>query len=206
MVRKSKSEQIRGGREDSMGRLVQSAIALLGTVPMNALRIDDIAEHAGLASGHVLVHRYFGSRIDLMSAVAHELARQLTRDLGASLELSRSETSVALDILKVVANNVPLIRKRALVVNELMLHGSDPSTHSADMREVLATLQSAFEMIQMSPRAARAASLNMFTLISAEATLSEWNGANVSEREDLRNMTLLELNYANDIAKQLGWE
>jgi AcrR family transcriptional regulator len=158
------------------------------------------------ASGHVLVHRYFGSRLDLLSEVAHRLAGQLVESLNGDLETFQDVSVTPVDYLGSFARHTGIIRKRALVINELALHGASPALHSEDTRKILDSLQQIFELVEIPTRAARATALNMLTLVSVEVTLSEWMGVTAEERHDLRRLTQLELGFASQISKILGWE
>ncbi|MSO16056.1 MAG: TetR/AcrR family transcriptional regulator [Ilumatobacteraceae bacterium] len=206
MAKKTKSKPVRVGREEASDRLVKAVISLLDTTPMNELLVDAITEHAGLASGHVLVHRYFGSRLDLLSEVAHTLAAQLVEGLHIDVETFRDVAVTGVDYLGSFSRHIGVIRKRALVINELALHGAPPELHSEKTREILDSLQLIFELGGIPTRAARATALNMLTLVSVEATLSEWIGASAEERDDLRTLTLLELGFASQISETLGWK
>jgi AcrR family transcriptional regulator len=206
MSKKSETKPVRVGREEARERLIQASIALLESGQIDDLLVDAITEHAGLANGHVLVHRYFGSRLGLLSEVAHRLAAQLVEGLRVDFVAFQKE-SVKTDVyLTVFARHIGIIRKRALVVNELALHGVSPELHAKDMRQILNSLQPIFELIGMPARAARATALNMLILVSVEATLPEWLGASAQERDDLRSLTLSELGFASQISKILGWE
>ena len=206
VTKKTDAPAVRVGREEARERLIQSAIVLLESGQMDDLLVDAITEHAGLASGHVLVHRYFGSRLDLLSEVARTLAAQLVKGLRNDVETFQDVSVTAFDYLVSFARHIGVIRKRALVINELALHGASPAPHSEGTREILDSLQQIFELVGIPPRAARATALNMLTLVSVEATLSEWMGASAEERDDLRTLTLLELGFASQISETLGWK
>ena len=206
MPAKTKPKPIRVGREEASERLVQAVISLLDTTPMNELLVDLITEKAGLASGHVLVHRYFGSRLDLLSEVAHRLAGQLVEGLNGDFETFQDVSVTPVDYLGSFARHTGIIRKRALVINELALHGASPALHSEDTRKILDSLQQIFELVEVPSRAARATALNMLTLVSVEVTLSDWMGVTAEERDDLRALTRVELGFASQISKILGWE
>ena len=206
MPKESKPKPVRVGREEARDRLIQSTIALLESGQMNDVLVDAITEHAGLASGHVLVHRYFGSRLDLLSEVAHRLAAELIEGLNGDFETFQDSSVASVDYIASFARHTVIIRKRALVINELALHGAPPELHSEDTREILNSLQPIFELVGIPARAARATALNMFTLVSVEATLSEWMGVSAEERDDLRTLTRVELGFAAQISETLGWK
>ena len=206
MAPTKKAPPQRIGREEARERLVNSTISLLGSRPMNEILVDVIAEHAGLASGHVLVHRYFGSRVELLSSATCELSAALIDALSNAASNIQGKIPEPEVIFSLLGANIDLIRKRAILVNELSLHGADPAPHARDMAKILDALESVFSLRGLSRRAARATALNMFTLISVEATQSEWTGASQELRDDLRNLTFMELGYATEISRQLGWE
>ena len=206
MPKKTEPKPIRVGREEARERLIQSTIALLASGQMDDLLVDAITEHAGLASGHVLVHRYFGSRLDLLSEVAHRLAGQLVEGLNGDFETFQDVSVTPVDYVGSFSRHTGIIRKRALVINELALHGASPALHSEDTRKILDSLQQIFELVEIPPRAARATALNMLTLVSVEVTLSDWMGVTAEERNDLRRLTQVELGFASQISKALGWE
>jgi len=206
MPKKTKVKPVRIGREEAKERLIQSTIALLESGKLDDLLVDAITEHAGLASGHVLVHRYFGSRLELLSEVAHRLAAQLVEGLNSDLETFQDVSVRPVDYVGSFARHTGIIRKRALVINELALHGASPALHSQDTRKILDSLQQIFELVEVPSRAARATALNMLTLVSVEVTLSEWMGVTAEERDDLRTLTRVELGFASQISKILGWE
>lgn len=206
MPKETKPKPVRVGREEARDRLIQSTIALLESGQMSDVLVDTITEHAGLASGHVLVHRYFGSRLDLLSEVAQTLAAQLVEGLNRDYETFQDVSITPVDYLGSFARHTGVIRKRALVVNELALHGASPAPHSEDTRKILDSLQQIFELVEIPTRAARATALNLLTLVSVEVTLSEWMGVTAEERNDLRRLTQLELGFASQISTILGWE
>ena len=206
MPQKTKPKPIRVGREEASDRLVQAVISLLDTTPMNEVLVDLVTEKAGLASGHVLVHRYFGSRLDLLSEVAHTLAGQMIEGLRANVETIKNDLADARPFLIVFGPYVGVFQKRALVVSELVLHGFSPEIHSADMKEILDAAQAMLELRELPPRAARATALNVLTLITMETTHSQWMGATQADRDDLRSMTFMEISLAPHVSELLGWK
>ena len=204
--KKTKSKPVRVGRDEASERLVQAVISLLDTTPMNELLVDLITEKAGLASGHVLVHRYFGSRLDLLSEVAHTLAVQMIDGLRANVETLKNDLADPLVFLTAYGPSIGVFQKRALVVSELVLHGFSPEIHSADMKEILDAVQAMMELRELPPRAARATALNVLTLITMETTHSGWMGASQADRDDLRSMTFMEIGLASQISEMLGWK
>jgi AcrR family transcriptional regulator len=206
VAKKIKSKPVRVGREEASERLVQAVISLLDTTPMNELLVDLITERAGLASGHVLVHRYFGSRLDLLSEVAHNLARQMIDGLRVNVETKNSNLADPQLFLTVFGPYIGIFQKRALVVSELVLHGFSPEIHSADMKEILNAVQAIMELREIPPRAARATALNVLTLITMETTHSGWMGATQADRDDLRSMTFIEIGLASQVSEMLGWK
>ena len=206
MPKKTRPKPVRVGREEASERLVQAAISLLDTTPMNELLVDVITEKAGLASGHVLVHRYFGSRLDLLSEVAHTLAVQMIDGLRANVETIKTNLADAHLFLTVFGPYLGIFHQRALVVSELVLNGFPPETHSADMKEILDAVQAMLELRDLPPRAARATALNVLTLITVETTHSEWMGATQADRDDLRSMTVMEISLAPHVSELLGWK
>ncbi len=206
VAKKKKLKPVRVGREEASERLVQAVISLLDTTPMNELLVDLITEKAGLASGHVLVHRYFGSRLDLLSEVAHTLAVQMIDGLQSSIETLKNDLADPIVFLTAYGPSIGVFQKRALVVSELVLHGFSPEIHSADMKEILDAVQAIMEFREIPPRAARATALNVLTLITMETTHSGWMGASQDDRDDLRSMTFVEIGLASQISEMLGWK
>ena len=206
VAKKTKLKPVRVGREEASERLVQAVISLLDTTPMNELLVDLITEKAGLASGHVLVHRYFGSRLDLLSEVAHTLAVQMIDGLQSSVETLKNDLVDPIVFLTAYGPSIGVFQKRALVVSELVLHGFSPEIHSADMKEILDAVQAIMEFREIPPRAARATALNVLTLITMETTHSGWMGASQADRDDLRSMTFVEIGLASQISEMLGWK
>jgi len=204
--KKTKSKPDRVGRDEASERLVQAVISLLDTTPMNELLVDLITEKAGLASGHVLVHRYFGSRLDLLSEVAHTLAGQMIDGLRANVETLKNDLADPIVFLTAYGPSIGVFQKRALVVSELVLHGFSPEIHSADMKEILDAVQAMMELRDVPPRAARATALNVLTLITMETTHSGWMGATQADRDDLRSMTFIEIGLASQVSEMLGWK
>ena len=204
--KKTKSKSDRVGRDEASERLVQAVISLLDTTPMNELWVDLITEKAGLASGHVLVHRYFGSRLDLLSEVAHTLAGQMIDGLRANVETLKNDLADPIVFLTAYGPSIGVFQKRALVVSELVLHGFSPEIHSADMKEILDAVQAMMELRDVPPRAARATALNVLTLITMETTHSGWMGATQADRDDLRSMTFIEIGLASQVSEMLGWK
>lgn len=197
------STSSRVSREEAERKLIASLIELLGEKQISEITVDLIADSAGLKSGHVLVHRYFESRAGLVAAAAHHLSTVVTHQIIDDLD-ALSDTSPA-TVLPVIANSVENLRRRAILIAELMTTGADPSMHAVDSRGILDALAKCFQAVGLAPRTARATALKIFSLVIMESTHVDWMGSTPAEAEDLRNMVLYEIVNATNVTQQMGW-
>lgn len=193
----------RVSREEAENKLVSSLIDLLGQRPINEITVDLIANSAGLKSGHVLVHRYFEARSGLVAAAAHTLSQNVLNTL--SPELTAMSQKAPADVLALIGGTVELLRRRALLLAELMTTGGESALHSTDTRAILNVMTQAFEAIGLVNRVARATALKVYSLVVMESTHRHWTGTTKDEADDLRNMIVFEIANAGDIAKQMNW-
>ena len=186
--------------------MIQATVDLLSTEEIATITVDRITERAGLASGHVLVHRYFGSRADLMSAVARRLARDFVGAVSAPVdEVSNPTGDPAVGALVAVSRGVELVRRRALVLAELQTVAADPAPHAEDHLSMAAAVRDRLSAIVSNERVLRPLAFKVLTLVQAEATQGEWTGMSQRDRDEVRGLILGELALAEEIAARLGW-
>lgn len=204
MVRKPAQKRI--DREEASERMINAAIDLLSTAEIAEITVDRITETAGLASGHVLVHRYFGSRAELMAAVAHRLAEGCVRAINDSVDSAANPSGdTVVGALIAIARGVEMIRKRALVLAELQTVAADPAPHAVDYQEIAAAVRQRLAAVVSNERILRPLSLKVLALIQMEATQRAWTGTSETDRADIRQLIMGEIALADRVAAELGW-
>lgn len=199
----STSKSSRVSREDAEQRLITSFIDLLGRHPINEITVDLIASTAGLKSGHVLVHRYFESRVGLISATAHELSNSVVDAMNRGLDdLNGRESQNCLTLME---QSVEPLRRRAVLVGELMSANADPTIHAVDSRSITDVFARCFESAGLAPRIARAIALKVFVLMSLRSTHHDWMGASDADEADVTQLLMFEVDNAMNVAQQMGW-
>ena len=202
----SQSATHRVDREKASERLVLAVIDLLSSGEASDLTIDGITEHAGLASGHVLVHRYFGSRAGFFSHVARLIAHRIINEIESDLEgLSITEKFSIQELLLPWAHQVENVRKRAILIAELQKSGHDPVPHAIDTQGIISKIAETMVKIGLNERPANITALKVYSLVVMDTTHHQWIGATQNAREDLRNLVMAEIANANEYAKTLGW-
>lgn len=193
----------RFSRSESETLLIDSLISLVGDHHISEITVDLIASHAGLKSGHVLVHRYFGARSDLVAVAAHHIATRMINDLSTSREAFNEPTGQ--QVMITIGGQIDKIRRRSILIAELMTTGADSFVHAQDTREICDELSLYYQLIGLSVRISHAIAIQTLTLTISQMTQQEWMGTSDAEIEDVRNLALLEIVNAESISQQLGW-
>ncbi len=199
----STAKSSRVSREDAEQRLISSFIDLLGCHPINEITVDLIATTAGLKSGHVLVHRYFESRVGLIAPTAHELSISVVDAMNRGLD--EYDNPGAQNCLSLMEQSVEPLRRRAVLVGELMSANADPTLHAADSRNITDVFTRCFETAGLAPRIARAIALKVFVLMSLRSTHHDWMGASDADEADVTQLLMFEVDNAMNVAQQMGW-
>ena len=193
-------------REEASDRLIRAVIDLLADDDMVDITVDRATEKAGLASGHVLVHRYFGSRTDLMSAVARRLATEIVSVIDAPLDEKLNPTGdPATGGLLSIGRGVELIRRRALVLAELQTVAADPLPHADDYQSIYEAVRRHLAEVVTNERMLKPIAYKVLALIHMEATQRAWTGTSDEDRADIRRLILGEMAAADEVARKLGW-
>ena len=195
----------RVSRQEATQRFLDATIALLEVKPIPDISLQEIAEATSLNHGYVF--RYFGTRLDLFTAVTDELAR-LGAEAGLS-ELQRrkdaGEDPYALNLNAMSIGRVYTL-KRHKVIQYLVSCGVDPTRFGEKSRELISTVENQLVAMGMQPRMARAQAVKISVLIWASDFLLDIFGIDAEESADVQALTLDEIINHKTTTKRLGWK
>ena len=188
-----------------MQRYLDATIALLEVKPIPEISLQEIAEATGLNHGYVF--RYFGTRLDLFTAVTNELAR-LGAEAGTK-EIQRQKDA-GVDPLALNLNAMTLGRaftlQRHRVIQYLVSCGVDPTTFGEKSRELISTVENQFLAMGMHPRMARAQAVKSGVLLWADDFLVEILGISAEEAADVQILSLDEILNHKNTTKRVSWK
>ncbi|CAB4614915.1 unannotated protein [freshwater metagenome] len=195
---------IRYSRAQATQMFLDASIELIDTKPIPDITVQEIATMVGLNHGYV--HRYFGTRVDLFTAVADELARLLLDSVSAEQErrTNAGDQREPFD-QSLIALARPLALKRLHVIQYLLAAGVDPARFGEESRAIIELGTQQLISIGMSPRMATAQAIKTNVLLWAREALTPSFGLNDAEVDDVAALTLIELANADALSKQLGW-
>ena len=198
------SKPIRYSRAQATQMFLDASIALIDTKPVPDITVQEIATMVGLNHGYV--HRYFGTRLDLFTAVADELARLLLDSVSAEQErrAATGEERAPFD-QSLIALARPLALKRQHVIQYLLSAGVDPARFGEESRAIIELGTQQLISVGMNPRMATAQAIKTNVLLWAREALTPSFGLSDAEINDVLTLTLTELANADALNKQLGW-
>ena len=202
LVPKSKGKHRVSQAEASL-RLIDATIKLAGDTLMSELTVGKIANEAGLGSGNVLVKRYFGFRKDLLLAATSKLADQII----AMLKEPREDLSDN-PVINAVIIGVPthaLIRKRFILISELVEVISDDSVLRSDSLRILQAMAHNYQKTGISERMAFTIAMKTYALSYAQHTVIPLVEVTKEQLDDIQLLMLFEYGNANEVEKQVGW-
>jgi AcrR family transcriptional regulator len=140
------------------GRILDAALALVAASGAKNLTMDDVAARAGV--GRMTVYRRFGSRQQLMDALAVRECRRCLAQIGAAIDPRAPIEQRAADLFTATVTVIrehPMLARLARVEPELLLHELNRNG-SAIFRLVrdflvaqIRTAQAAGELIDIDP-------------------------------------------------------
>jgi len=167
------------------------------------LTVGKIANEAGLGSGNVLVKRYFGFRKDLLLAATSNLADQIIAMLHEPHE-DLSDNPVINAITIGVPTHV-LIRKRFILISELVEVIADDSVLRNDSLRILQAMALNYQKTGISERMAFTIAMKTYALSYAQYTVLPLVEITKEQLDDIQLLMLFEYGNANEVEKQVGW-
>jgi len=153
------------GRDEIMAAVLDAATKLFSTRPPSAVSVRQIADEAGVQ--HSVVHRYFGTKEDLLQAVIREGSRRQTE---AMAEVRHATPEMALEA---ALQQGPYFRALLLASME----GTDPRA----MLDSMESTQSVFDLVASHPSPVHMQGGPRFDpriiIVVVMATLMGWQGA-----------------------------
>lgn len=193
----------RVSHDEASSRLIEATIKLAGETLMSELTVGKIANEAGLGSGNVLVKRYFGFRKDLLLATTSKLADQIIAMLHEPRE-NLSDNPVINAITIGVPTHV-LIRKRFILISELVEVISDDSVLRNDSLRILQAMAHNYQKTGISERMAFTIAMKTYALSYAQYTVLPLVEISKDQLDDIQLLMLFEYGNANEVEKQVGW-
>ena len=202
LVPKSKGKHRVSQAEASL-RLIDATIKLAGDTLMSELTVGKIANEAGLGSGNVLVKRYLGFRKDLLLAATSKLADQIIAMLHEPRE-NLSDNPV-INAITIGAPTHVLIRKRFILISELVEVISDDSVLRNDSLRILQAMAHNYQKTGISERMAFTIAMKTYALSYAQYTVLPLVEISKDQLDDIQLLMLFEYGNANEVEKQVGW-
>lgn len=193
----------RVSQAEASQRLIDATIKLAGETLMSELTVGKIANEAGLGSGNVLVKRYFGFRKDLLLAATSKLADQII----AMLQEPRQDLSdnPVINAVIIGAPTHALIRKRFIIISELVDVISDDSILRLDSLRILQAMAANYQKTGISERMAFTIAMKTYALSYAQHTVLPHVEISKQQLDDIQLLMLFEYGNAHEIEKQVGW-
>ena len=193
----------RVSQAEATQRLIDATIKLAGESLMGELTVGTIAAEAGLASGSVLVKRYFGFRKDLLLAAASKLADQII----AMLQEPRENVSdnPVINAIAIGTQTHILIRKRFVIISELVDVISDDSILRMDSLRIMQAMASNYLKTGIGERMAFTFAMKTYGLLYAQHTVLPLVEVTKEQLDDLYLLILFEFGSALELEKLVGW-
>ena len=193
----------RVSHDEASTRLIEATIKLAGETLMSDLTVGKIANEAGLGSGNVLVKRYFGFRKDLLLATTSKLADQIVAMLHEPRE-NLSDNPV-INAITIGAPTHVLIRKRFILISELVEVIADDSVLRKDSLRILQAMALNYQKTGISERMAFTIAMKTYALSYAQYTVLPLVEITKDQLDDIQLLMLFEYGNANEVEKQVGW-
>jgi AcrR family transcriptional regulator len=198
-------KSVRVSRQQAMQRFLDATIALLDVKPIPEISLQEIADATGLNHGYVF--RYFGTRLDLFSAVTDELARLGVEAGFKEMERRRNKGEDPRPLnLDVLGKARRYTVKRIQVIQYLVLSGVEPERFSEKSRELISKVEEQFQTMGMTPRMAQAQAVKASVLLWSQATLLDILGVTPEEASDVQAMSIDGIINHKATTKRLGWK
>ena len=193
----------RVSQAEATQRLIDATIKLAGESLMGELTVGTIAAEAGLASGSVLVKRYFGFRKDLLLAAASKLADQII----AMLQEPRENVSdnPVINAIAIGTQTHILIRKRFVIISELVDVISDDSILRMDSLRIMQAMATNYLKTGIGERMAFTFAMKTYGLLYAQHTVLPLVEVTKEQLDDLYLLILFEFGSALELEKLVGW-
>lgn len=193
----------RVSHDEASSRLIDATIKLAGETLMSELTVGKIANEARLGSGNVLVKRYFGFRKDLLLATTSKLADQIIAMLKEPRE-NLSDNPV-INAITIGAPTHVLIRKRFILISELVEVISDDSVLRHDSLRILQAMAHNYQKTGISERMAFTIAMKTYALSYAQHTVLPHVEISKEQLDDIQLLMLFEYGNAHEIEKQVDW-
>lgn len=195
----------RVSREIAVTRFLDAVIDLMDTKPIPDITIQEIADTVGLNHGYVF--RYFGTRLDLFTAVTDELADRALSAVTSEMDrrLASGDARIPGD-MSLIALGRPFTIKRMSVIQYLTTSGVAPERFGQKSRAMIETTVQTLVAQGMSHKMAQAQAFKISILLWAQNALADAFGVTPDEATDLLLLTIDEVNHTTEAEKRLGWK
>lgn len=201
-IKKSNGKH-RVSQDEASLRLIEATIKLAGQGLMSEMTVGKIAAEADLGSGNVLIKRYFGFRKDLLLAATSKLADQII----AMLQEPREDLSdnPVINAVIIGAPTHVLIRKRFIIISELIEVMTDDTVVRQDSLRILQAMAHNYQKTGISERMAFTIAMKTYALSYAQHTVIPFVEVTKEQLDDIQLLMLFEYGNANEVEKQVGW-
>ncbi len=195
----------RVSRADAIARFVDAVINLMDTKPISYITVQEVATVAGLNHGYVF--RYFGTRLDLFTAVTDELADRTFALLSTEMSARHhsNETRPVGDLSLIALGRVLSVKRMALI-QYLQTCGVPLTRFGAKSRETIELISvQALKNHGLSSKMAHAQAFKISIMLWAQSALSESFGLTSEEVTELFFLTVDEVTNAKEQEHRLQW-
>lgn len=195
----------RVSREIAVTRFLDAVIDLMDTKPIPDITIQEIADTVGLNHGYVF--RYFGTRLDLFTAVTDELADRALSAVTSEMDrrLASGDARIPGD-MSLIALGRPFTIKRMSVIQYLTTSGVAPDRFGQKSRAMIESTVQTLIAQGISHKMAQAQAFKISILLWAQNALADAFGVTPDEATDLLLLTIDEVNNTTEAEKRLGWK
>ena len=164
----------------------------------------EVADKIGLNHGYV--HRYFGTRLDLLAAVAEDLSQKIV-DVVTAEQQRRAGVGESLGSLdnSLVELARPYFSKRGKIVQYLIICGVPQKRFAESTRLQIKLAADNLMALGVSERMATAQAIKLTALIWANGSYVDALGVTKAEAADVEAVSFAELRLAAKTSKELGW-
>ena len=205
MAKKSVSEKPkRYSRSEATRMFIDAASKAMDKKPLPDITMQEIANKIGLNHGYV--HRYFGTRLDLLAAVAEDLSQKIVEVVTAEQQ-RRAGVGESLGSLdnSLVELARPYFSKRGKIVQYLIICGVPQKRFAESTRLQIKLAADNLMALGVSERMATAQAIKLTALIWANGSYVDALGVTKAEAADVEAVSFAELRLAAKTSKELGW-
>ena len=170
-------------RADAVDRFLSSTATLLCSQTPSKLTLADIAGQAGL--GQHYIHRFFGTRLDLLIEVSELLATRASKVLLGEIPQKTLSFDQFLERCRSVCS------LRIQLTQYLSAQGVPETRFQEGNREIYSAISEFFQCSGVPPTRAVSNAIVLLAFIHAEVSLLPTLGLNIEEIEDLISLLMV---------------